>query len=92
MVIGCLGCVGAVKESRPLLLTVNHFEGGVPDLDTPPRWRLRGLRTDGCFFFSCVCEKENQLCLTFCREREREGERGWNECNYGQCLGESNCV
>lgn len=29
MVIGCLGCVGAVKESRPLLLTVNHFEGGL---------------------------------------------------------------
>lgn len=25
MVIGCLGCVGAVKESRPLLLTVNYF-------------------------------------------------------------------
>lgn len=42
MVIGCLGCVGAVKESRPLLLTVNHFEGGVLDLDTPPRWRRRG--------------------------------------------------
>lgn len=37
MVIGCLGCVGAVKESRPLLLTVNHFEGGALDLDTPPR-------------------------------------------------------
>lgn len=25
MVIGCLGCVGAVKESRPLLLTVRFF-------------------------------------------------------------------
>lgn len=24
MVIGCLGCVGAVKESRPLLLTVSR--------------------------------------------------------------------
>lgn len=69
MVIGCLGCVGAVKESRPLLLTVNHFEGGVLDLDTPPhgRRRRRGLRTGGCFLvFVCVREKENQLCLTFC--------------------------
>ncbi|XP_036836360.1 tetraspanin-4 isoform X2 [Oncorhynchus mykiss] len=25
MVIGCLGCVGAVKESRPLLLSVDHY-------------------------------------------------------------------
>ncbi|XP_044049016.1 tetraspanin-4a isoform X2 [Siniperca chuatsi] len=25
MVIGCLGCVGAVKESRPLLLTIDHY-------------------------------------------------------------------
>ncbi len=25
MVIGCLGCVGAVKESRPLLLTVSYL-------------------------------------------------------------------
>lgn len=25
MVIGCLGCVGAVKESRPLLLTVSRM-------------------------------------------------------------------
>lgn len=35
MVIGCLGCVGAVKESRPLLLTVNHFEGGLLTLRHP---------------------------------------------------------
>lgn len=27
MVIGCLGCVGAVKESRPLLLTVSYLPG-----------------------------------------------------------------
>lgn len=27
MVIGCLGCVGAVKESRPLLLTVSRLPG-----------------------------------------------------------------
>lgn len=27
MVIGCLGCVGAVKESRPLLLTVSYSLG-----------------------------------------------------------------
>ncbi|XP_035590489.1 tetraspanin-4a isoform X2 [Oncorhynchus keta] len=25
MVIGCLGCVGAVKESRPLLLSIGHY-------------------------------------------------------------------
>ncbi|XP_035642440.1 tetraspanin-4-like isoform X2 [Oncorhynchus keta] len=25
MVIGCLGCVGAVKESRPLLLSIDHY-------------------------------------------------------------------
>lgn len=38
MVIGCLGCVGAVKESRPLLLTVSIFSrkvfNAVTDFDT----------------------------------------------------------
>lgn len=39
MVIGCLGCVGAVKESRPLLLTVSYMPGC---LFAPPDFKEKG--------------------------------------------------
>lgn len=44
MVIGCLGCVGAVKESRPLLLTVSCMPEYL--FDAPP-----DCKEIGCCYF-----------------------------------------
>lgn len=55
MVIGCLGCVGAVKESRPLLLTVSHLPGWFLML-----WLTRDVITlHSCFTFCCFWHIKN---------------------------------
>lgn len=63
MVIGCLGCVGAVKESRPLLLTVSRMV-----LDSPADFKHKVAmmsyfqitaftehHSSRCFELSSVC-------------------------------------
>lgn len=55
MVIGCLGCVGAVKESRPLLLTVSHLPGWFLML-----WLTCDVITPrSCFTFCCCWHDKN---------------------------------
>lgn len=69
MVIGCLGCVGAVKESRPLLLTVSRMV-----LDSPADFKHKVVmmsyfqitvfteqHSSRCFELSSVCVRP---CIT----------------------------